>query len=130
MWIIQYSMSGSWLIRQKVKCKSFSFMLVKVVATQHFFTAHDMLAGQMFICYCWHMSLSGFYTILPYLVLMFSPSFMCSLTTLVLEHKSSGCFSLLPFTLFVTSCLPCIFLMSSLLLEISLSVYVCRFLQM
>ena len=93
-----------------------------------FFTVSDMSARQMSMCYCWCMSLSGFFTILPYLVFtMSSPSFMCSFTILVLEHTSSVSFSLLPCKLFITLCSLCIHLFPSLSLEITLPMYVCDF---
>ena len=65
--------------------------------------APDMSVGQMFLCYCLYMSLSGFFTILLYLVLtIFSPSFLCSLSNIVLEHFSSVCF---PLDVLYTVCL-------------------------
>ena len=64
----------------------------------------DMLAGQMFICYHSYMSLSGFFTILPHLVLtLFSPSFLCLLSDTVLM-SSSLCFPLMSCILFVSLC--------------------------
>ena len=96
-----------------------------------FFTTPDLFARQAFMWYYWYMSLSGFFTILQYLVLtVFFPSFICSFTTLVLEHTPSICFSLLLCKLFPTPCSPCIFLLSPLSLEIALSMYVCGFLWM
>ena len=98
---IQNGMSHGHPVRQKVKCKCF-LCVGKGSNCSTFFTVPDMSAGQAFMCYCFYVSLSGFFTIpwvygfftsLPYLVLkMFSPSFMYSLTTLVLKHTSSDCF--------------------------------------
>ena len=123
--IIEYSMSGSQPVGQKVKYKSVCLILVKAVTIWHFSQCLTCQLVKHSCGYYWYMSLSGFFTILPYLVLtVFSPSFICSLTTLVLEHTFSVCFSLLLCKLFLTPCSPCIFLLSSLSWEIALSMSV------
>ena len=128
MHIIQKSMLGSQPVRQKVKYKSVSFVLVKVVTVLHFYSAHHVGLTSIHVLLLVHECLASSQSFHNPVLTMFSPSFMCSLTTLVLDHTSSVCFSLLLCKLFLTSCSPCIFLLSSLSLEIALSMYACEFL--
>ena len=127
MCIIEYSMSSSWPVGQEVECKSVCFMLVKAITVLTFFTVPDMSPRQMLMWYYWYMSLSGFFTILAYLVLTMFP-----LHLYFHDHPHPKtyflCFFLLLCKLFLTSCSLCIFLLSSFSLEIVFSMYVCGFL--
>ena len=113
--------SASWTKSQTQKC---FFCAGKGSNHSTFFTVSTCQLGKCFMHYCWYMSLSGFFTILPYLVLTMFPLYFVLIVHPCVRTYFLCCF-LCCLVLFY--CLPHVhlhILLSSLSLYIALSVYV------